>query len=207
MFWLRSPKVGRIEMHGLVNKALETFISKTYGLEKWEKIARLSGLDDLYFEAMMIYDSAITPRVIDAACIILGSERSDFLHSLGIFLVSHPSCQRVRRLLRFGGVDYVDFLYSLDDLRDRARLAVSDLILPRLELREHTSVQFSLTIHTPQAGYGHVIAGLLTAMADDYGALVMLEHGGRSMEVETIAIVLLDAQFATGNSFDLGARA
>lgn len=194
-------------MHGLINKAIEAFVSDTYGSAAWKKVTFRAELVDLHFEAMMIYDPAITPQVVDAAVEVLGAERTDFLQNLGIYLVSHPSAQGIRRLLRFGGVDFIDFLYSLDDLRDRARLAVAELDLPALELREHTTSQFSLTIRSDLEGFGHVMVGLLTAMADDYGALVMLEHGGRNGNVETIAIALLEAAFAEGNDFNLGMRA
>ena len=194
-------------MHGLMNKALEAFVRDTYGGELWLSIAKLAELADPTFEAMMLYDSAITPRVIRSATQVLKIDSADFLQSLGTYLVSQPSQQSVRRLLRFGGVDFVDFLYSLDDLQDRARLAVADLHLPHLELREHTINQFSLTIRSEIAGFGHVLIGLLTAMADDYGALVMLEFGGREANVETIAIALLEASFAEGNRFELGATA
>lgn len=194
-------------MHGLVNKAIEGFVIDTYGEEAWRAIAQASELDDPHFEAMMVYDSEITPRVINCACQVLRADPADFLQNLGTYLVSQPSQQAVRRLLRFGGVDFVDFLHSLDDLNDRARLAVADLNLPRLELREHTSNQFSLLVRSDLAGFGHVFVGLLTAMADDYGALVMLEYGGRQERVETIAIALLETAFAEGNSFELGARA
>ncbi|MEN8893176.1 heme NO-binding domain-containing protein [Planktotalea arctica] len=193
-------------MHGLVNKAIEAFVIDTYGAQPWRVIAQMCELDDPHFEAMMSYEGDITSRVIDCATRVLKADRSDFLQNLGTYLVSQPSQQAVRRLLRFGGVDFVDFLYSLDDLRDRARLAVSDLHLPRLELREHTSNQFSLTVRSKLDGFGHVLVGLLTAMADDYGALVMLDYGGRRGEVETVAIALLERSFAEGNSFELGAR-
>lgn len=192
-------------MHGLANKAIEAFVTETYGLPVWKQVASLAKLDDLHFEAMMLYRPEITPRIIDSAALVLNADRADLLQNLGIYLVSQSSGQSVRRLLRFGGVNFVDFLYSLDDLHDRALLAVSDLELPVLELREHTASQFSLTIRSPLAGYGHVFIGLLTAMADDYGALVMLEHGGRRAGVETIAIALLETAFAAGNQFTLGA--
>ncbi len=194
-------------MHGLINKAIEAFVKDTYGGDAWRIIAQNADLDDPWFEAMMVYDTQITPRVVECATQVLNIERIDFLQNLGTYLVSQPSQQAVRRLLRFGGVDFVDFLYSLDDLHDRARLAVPDLFLPRLELREHTVNQFSLTVRSDLDGFGHVLIGLLTAMADDYGALVMLEHGGRQGHVETIAIALLEHAFAAGNSFELGARA
>ena len=191
-------------MHGLINKAVETFVRASYGADIWRQVAVRADLAEPSFEAMLVYEAEITTRIVDASVDVLGADRTDFLQNLGNFLVTHSSGQRVRRLLRFGGVTFIDFLYSLDDLRDRARLAVADIDLPELELREHTSKQFSLTIKTPLDGFGHVIAGLLTAMADDYGALVMLEHGGRSGNIETIAIVLLETSFAEGNTFDLG---
>ncbi len=109
--------------------------------------------------------------------------------------------------MRFSGVDFLDFLESLDDLPGRARLAVSDLDLPQLELREHSAEQFSLTCKGGIPGTGHLFAGVLRAMADDYGALVFLEHLGEGDGVETVAINLLEAEFAEGKGFDLGARA
>lgn len=193
-------------MHGLVNKAIEAFVRDTYGDAEWNRVASMAQLMDVSFEAMMVYDEAITPEIVNCAIAVLKANRTDFLQNLGTYLVSHPSAQNVRRLLRFGGVDFVEFLYSLDDLRDRAKLAVADLDLPQLELREFTAHQFSLTIRSGLDGFGHVMVGLLTAMADDYGSLVMIEHGGRKGTSETVAIALLDAAFTAGNHFELGVR-
>ena len=194
-------------MHGLINKSIEAFVKDTYGDDAWRAIGAKADLEDPSFEAMMVYDTPITTRIVVCATEVLNVDCADFLQNLGTYLVSQPTQQAVRRLLRFGGVDFVDFLYSLDDLHDRARLAVPDLFLPNLELREHTVNQFSLTVRSDFLSFGHVLIGLLTAMADDYGALVMLEYGGSQEGVETIAIALLESAFAAGNRFELGARA
>ncbi len=124
---------------------------------------------------MMVFDTPITIRIVACATKVLNVGRADLLQNPGTYLVSQPTQQAVRRLLRFGGVDFV---YFLDDLHDRARLAVPDLFLPKLELRKRTVNQFSLTIRSDLLGFGRVLIGLLTAMADDHGALVMLEYGG-----------------------------
>ena len=42
-------------------------------------------------------------------------------------------------------------------------------------------------------------------MADDYGALVMLDHRGRNDGREVISIALVDTAFAKGRAFALGA--
>lgn len=125
------------------------------------------------------------------------------MEDLGTYLLSHLNTEILRRLLRFGGDTFIEFLHLLDELPDRARLAVSDLVLPELDLRDQTATQYSLACRSPIVGSGHVFIGILRAMADGYGALVMLEHLGASQGVETISISLVASKFATGWRFDL----
>lgn len=193
-------------MHGLINRSVQSYVRDTRGDEAWQKVAKEAELDFEQFEAMMMYEDALTPRILNAASKVLGRPREDILEDMGTYLVSHPECEAVRRLLRFGGVDFEDFLHSLDDLPDRARLAVPDLDLPRLELREHAARKFSLVCETPIEGYGHVLMGILRVMADDYGALALLDHTGAGGGRETVSITLVDLDFAEGRDFELGAR-
>ena len=194
-------------MHGLINRAIQCFVTDVYGPDKWLEATRNAGLEFIEFEAMMVYDEAITPRLLDAIAQVLERPRAEMMEDLGTYLVSHPTVEALRRLLRFGGVDFVEFLQSLDDLPDRARLAVSDLRIPRLELREHTPNHFSLICDCPVSGYGHVMMGILRTMADDYGALALLEHHGGGYGTEVISVSLIKTEFAEGRVFDLGARA
>ncbi|MEL7166880.1 MAG: heme NO-binding domain-containing protein [Pseudomonadota bacterium] len=194
-------------MHGLINRAIQCFVTDTYGADSWNAVAREADLDFVEFEAMLLYDDALTPRVLDAAATFLHRPRAEVMEDLGTYLVSHPTVEALRRLLRFGGVTFVEFLHSLDDLPDRARLAVSDLNLPRIELREHTASCFSLFCDSQIEGYGHVMMGVLRAMADDYGALAVLEHSGGQAGTEVISISLIETEFAEGRIFELGARA
>ncbi len=194
-------------MHGLVNKALQSFVCNSYGQARWIRITEAAQLGFIEFEAMLVYDDATSHRLLGEICRELGRPPEEVLEDLGTYLVSNPRTEALRRLLRFGGVSYLEFLHSLDDLPDRARLAVSDLSLPALELHEHTQGRFTLTCHPGLPGYAHVMMGVLRAMADDYGALVMLEHEGQSSEGEVIAITLIESAFAEGRSFELGARA
>lgn len=193
-------------MHGLINRSIQSYVSDTHGAAIWGQVVQAAELDAPSFEAMMIYEDALTTRVLDAAGQILRRSREDIMEDIGTYLVTHHGFEAVRRLLRFGGVDFGDFLHSLDDLPDRARLAVPDLDLPRLELREHALGQFSLMCDSPIAGFGHVMMGVLRVMADDYGALALLEHTGAGAGVETLSITLVEADFAEGREFALGAR-
>lgn len=194
-------------MHGLINKAIQSFAVTTYGQARWRGATRAAGLDNPDFEAMLRYDDGQSVAVLDALCRDLGRRRAEVLEDMGTYLVSHPNTEALRRLLRFGGVTYVDFLHSLDDLPDRVRLAVSDLHLPSLELREHAADRFTLTCDAGLPGYGSVLAGVLRAMADDYGALVTLDHRAGQDGAGVIGITLVESEFAEGRRFDLGARA
>jgi len=109
----------------------------------------------------------------------------------------------LRRLLRFGGVDFPDFLQSMEDMKGRGHLALPDLDLPDLDLIDVAPGQFLLRCRFPVPGAGHVVMGLLRAMADDYGALVLLDHRETGPEGEVIAINLAEARFAEGRRFDL----
>lgn len=193
-------------MHGLINRSIQSYVCNSHGVQTWSEVAAKADLKFGEFEAMLTYDDALTPRVLDTLASVLERPRDEIMEDIGTYLVSHPDFEAVRRLLRFGGVNFEDFLHSLDDLADRARLAVSDLNLPELRLLEQRDGMFCLECESPVAGYGHVMMGILRVMADDYGALALLEHDGTQEGVETVSISLVATDFSEGRRFELGAR-
>lgn len=193
-------------MHGLINRTIQCFTQDTYGEPSWLAVAEAAGLGITDFEAMLTYDDASTGALLKALARTLDAPQEAVLEDIGTYLVSHEQAEGVRRLLRFGGVDFIEFLHSLDDLPGRARLAVPELVLPNLELREHSVDRFSLTVEGPMRGFGAVLVGVLRAMADDYGALVFLEHPSNGSGAEIVEIQVIETAFAEGRGFDLGAR-
>lgn len=192
-------------MHGLINRTIQNFISDNFGVAVWKQVARRVGMDDEEFEPMLTYEYRLTSDVIDAMSDVLGRPKSELLEDLGAYLVSNPSQEGVRRLLRFGGVGFEDFLYSLDDLHDRAKLAVPNLDLPVMEIDQVEQGHFTLVCRGPMPGFGNVMTGVLRVIADDYGALVLLDNSCSSDGCEKICIKLVDRDFAEGRGFELGA--
>lgn len=191
-------------MHGLINRSIQCFLRDTYGAATWGRVGREAGLGFDSFEPMLTYDAALTDAVVAAAAKLLNRPRETVLEDLGTYLVSHPSTEALRRLLRFGGVSFYDFLHSLEDMPERGRMALPDLDLPNLHLTELASGDYKLTVTAPLPGAGHVMVGLLRAMADDYGALVLLDHLGGDAEAEVVGIQLLDHRHSKGRQFHLG---
>ena len=193
-------------MHGLINRAVQAFVITTYGDKRWMEIMDESGLGFTEFEAMLVYPEDQSTRMLRAVETKVERPLDEILEDVGTFLVSNPQVEALRRLLRFGGVNYVDFLHSLDDLPDRARLAVSDLHLPGLELIEQAPGQFQLLCQPGVLGYAQVMTGVLRAMADDYGALVILDITGKQDGSDVISITLVESEFSEGRAFELGAH-
>lgn len=155
---------------------------------------------------MLTYEDQQTWDLLDTVGAMLARQRDEVLEDLGTYLVSHPNSESVRRLLRFGGDRFGEFLITLDDLPERVRLAVADLNFPYLELDEDGPDCYRLVVIAPQPGWGHVLVGVLRAMADDYGDLVILDHAGRDGAAETIRITVIEQAFSEGRSFDLAAN-
>lgn len=191
-------------MNGLINRAIQCFLRDGWGGAAWADTARAAGAPVSGFEPLLDYDPGLTGRLLAAAAARLDRDPDCLLEDLGTYLVSHPSRAGVRRLLRFGGPDFREFLLSLEDLPARVRLALPDLVLPSMQVRQEGTV-WHLRLGPGLPGMAAVAIGLLRAMADDYGALVLL---GAAAEAEDgsaeVTVRLLDEGFAMGRDFVLG---
>ena len=203
-------------MHGLVNKAFQSFLTDTFGQPIWHAVLHRAGLWDLIgaegFDPLHRYDLEVSEAILSAAMAELGRPADQLLEDLGTYLVSNPRTERLRRLLRFGGLTFTDFLGSLDDLQGRARLAVPDLDLPRITLQRLGAERHVLTCHDCPRGFSSVMLGLLRTLADDYGALAVVEPveaavsepgGLRPVRDERLTIDLHDPAFHAGRRFEL----
>ncbi len=194
-------------MHGLILRTVQRFVTDLYGPPRWQAVIKKAALDFDDFEAMLEYDEPVATALFNGLEASFEQPMDELLEDLGTYLVAHPSNETVRRLLRFSGVSFDDFLFAIDDLPERVRMAIPDLNLPHLDLRAYASGTFSLSAYDAMPGFGHVLVGLLRTMADDYGALVMVDYAGRTQGCESLEIRLLETTFADGRSFDLASAA
>lgn len=190
-------------MHGLINRAVQCFLRDTAGEDAWQAVAGAAALPVAGFEAVFVYDDVLTERMLAAASAYLDKPEATLLEDIGIYLVSHRNMGALRRLLRFGGENFTEFLQTADDVPRRARLAVPDLDLPSLEVEERGGGDFLVTLRWHRPGFGHVLAGMLRTLADDYGALALLEHDGCRGGVEHLQVQVLQEAFNRARPFAL----
>ncbi|MGL4236416.1 heme NO-binding domain-containing protein [Tabrizicola sp.] len=186
-------------MDALLLRALQGYVLDTFGIASWQEVCRKAELKVETFEPMLRYDPGTADRIAESVADVLGRPVEAIWEDVGTYLVTNPEREGVRRLLRFGGMSYADFLYSLEELPGRARLAMPDLDLPEVTLDEVGPDRFELHCQSHLRGTQRVLVGLLTAMADDYGALCLIEPGVR----DCTTISVLDSRHAKARRFDL----
>ncbi len=107
-------------MHGMINRALQGFLVATHGEEMWAEVRNLADLRFDEFESMLHYEDEVTVTCFNAATQLMHQQPEALLEDLGTFLVTHPVLDPVRRLLRFGGASFAEFVMSLEELEDRS---------------------------------------------------------------------------------------
>lgn len=161
-------------MLGLINKAIENFAIDTYGKAFWNSFTRRHLNGEFTFEPLLEYENALTFRLIDWLVEARSKTSADIMEDIGTFLVSARNGEALRRLLRFGGANFVEFIFSLDELNERSEIALKDLNLPQLSVERINQNSVSVRVDQSWPGFEHVMAGILRSLADDYGALVFI---------------------------------
>ena len=186
-------------MDALMLRFLQGYIRDTFSPVVWQAVCRRAGLTVETFEPMLRYAPGTADQVADHAAAVLGRSVEAIWEDMGIHLVTSPGHEGVRRLLRFGGIGFGDFMHSLEEMPGRARLAMPDLDLPEMHLHEISPDRFELRCISHLSGTRRVLVGLLTAMADDYGTLCLIE----TPTADSISVRILDNAHAKARRFDL----
>ncbi|WP_224815533.1 heme NO-binding domain-containing protein [Hasllibacter sp. MH4015] len=191
-------------MHGMINRALQGFLVATYGDDVWAEVRSIADLPFDDFETMLTYDDSYTMACFTAATQVTHQPPTALLEDLGTFLITHPPLGQLRRLLRFGGATFREFILSLDELADRGRMAMPQLEMPEIVVTPLGPHRYRLAARWKMPGIGPILFGAMRAMADDYGALATLRLAGVTDGEERLEIEVHDLHHAAGRHFQLG---
>lgn len=184
-------------MHGLINRSIEGFLRDTYGDVFWADVAEASGIDARGFQTVRQYPDSVSYALINNAALRLDKPEVELLEDLGAWLTQF---EPVRRLLRFSGRDFVDFLYALEELQGRAHMVLPDLGMPRIKVEACSDDELRVLMPDCFNEWRSVMAGVIRSMADDYGALGLI-----AVEGQAVAVQVSHEAFSEGRRFELGA--
>ncbi len=182
-------------MHGLVNRSIEGFLRSAYGPEVWQAVANTAGVDPEGFLTWTPAADEVTTAMLRATAQRLRKSAGECLEDIGAWLTRQ---EEIRRLLRFSGSDYPEFLESLRELPGRIALVIPDMVIPALTVTCESEGSYVIYPNWRMPGFLRVTAGVIRGMADDYGALALISvQAGRI----TIDVALND--FAAQRCFSL----
>lgn len=191
-------------MHGLVNKAIECFLRDTYGDGVWTDVSDAAGFDAGTFEAMLCYEDELTDALIGSASDRLDKPADELLEDLGTYIITNGRYEPLRRLMRFSGETFEEFLLSVDELPERTRLALPDLRLAPISVTPDGPNRFEICCGPGIPGFGSVLSGVIRAMADDYGSLVTLSKRAATADgAACLHVTLHEVRHSEGRSFVL----
>ncbi len=167
-------------MHDLVSRAIEKFLT--------EQSVSLDSQSGTLPPGPLLHEAA---RNLDKPI-------DELVEDLGAWLVRQ---EEIWRLLRFCGRDFLDFLLRLEELPDRIRLITDDVDIPEIGLSRSDDGLIWVTFSDGPPIWTSLLAGLLRAMADDYGTLCVIFR-----QDEGLCVDVSDSAFAAARTFHLSAK-
>lgn len=168
-------------MHGLISRSFELFLRDCYGDRIWERAARQAKVDPRGIFLLQKSPDKVSETLIEEAAAILRQEKGELVEDLGGWLTQR---EPIRRLLRFSGRDFSEFVESLGEFPRRAQMVIQSLKVPRVVVTMPTAQSYEVTIDGGSDIWPMLLAGVLRGMADDYGALAVITVQGRRLAVD-----------------------
>lgn len=187
-------------MHGLIHRSIEAFLRDSHGDSFWHRICQAAGHDTAGVMPTYLYPDELTHGLISCAAAELGITNVELVEDIGAWLALF---EPVRRLLRFGGAGFADFLLSLEEMPDRVEMVAPGIGVPHLSVVARSVGLFEIRAKSTTPLWLAMLSGLLRAMADDYGALVLIEVEQGVHHMPVLKVNLLAAEFARAREFSL----
>lgn len=177
-------------MHWLIRRSVETFLRDIYGDVIWQSLWRSSdSVADFWSNEWhgrnMIADAARH----------LHKPMEDLLDDLGAWIARQ---EHTRRLLRFSGRSFGEFLENLELLPDRVHMVVPDLDIPPMQIISTGDDFLQIALDEGHEEWVFVVAGLIRVMADDYGVLGLFY-----VQDGMVCVRVCDGSFGVKRSFKL----
>lgn len=171
-------------MYGLVNKAIQDLVVKNYGLEKWNEIREMAGMEDERFVSLKSYPDNLTYKLVGAASSVLGADANQVLEAFGEHWVLYTAKEGYGDMLDFTGSTLPEFLNNLNILHLRVKNMMPHLEPPRFESRQISDNELELFYYSNREGLSHMVIGLLNGLGKRFGLKISVTHSKTKQSFE-----------------------
>ena len=159
-------------MYGLVNKAIEDMVCKSFGEEVWETIKQKAEIDVEGFISMEAYPDDVTHRLVRAASVVLEMSSQEILQAFGEYWVVYTATEGYGQMLDMAGDNVPEFLENLDNLHTRVGLSFPKLKPPSFQCTHVQSESLNVHYHSTREGLAPMVVGLLKGVGKRFNTEV-----------------------------------
>lgn len=162
-------------MYGLVNNAIQSFVTEQHGTAVWNQVRARASVRETEFVSMQTYPDDLTYALVGAAHVELGVEVDAFLESLGEYWITYAAEKGHGGMLDRAGRTFVEVLQNLDAMHARIALTFPELKTPSFRVRSATEHSLDLHYYSPRQGLLPFVRGLLFGLAKRFATQIELE--------------------------------
>lgn len=156
-------------MYGLVNQAVQDYLSNAVGAETWERVRVKAGFQESSFVPLQQYPDALTFELVGAACEITGRQAGDLVEAIGAHWVEFTARKGYGSLLDQLGATFTDALANLDAMHVRVALMMPHLEPPSFRVSQRRERGLTLTYSSRRNGLAPLVVGLVKGLGRKYG--------------------------------------
>ena len=170
-------------MYGLVNKAIQDFVTREHGVDAWDRIRTAAEVNVVEFVSMCPYPDGLTYRLVGAAAKELGTSGDAVLEALGEHWIRFSAEEGYGELLHMWGTDLETFLGHMNDLHARISMVFPDLRPPRIRCGRSDEGRLLVHYESEREGLAPFVRGLLRGLGKRFEQPVQVERdAGRSAD-------------------------
>ncbi|NUM81187.1 heme NO-binding domain-containing protein [bacterium] len=153
-------------MYGMVNNAIETWLTEKYGAVRWQLIKEHSKIEIGKFENMAQYPDGDSVALLLSASSILNKDLTMILEEVGEYWIEYALRSEYAVILKSvaAGKTFTQVLESLDRLHVRVGKSFVNLQPPSFWCSEQTANTVILHYSSKRDGLSHFVIGLVKGL-------------------------------------------
>lgn len=151
-------------MYGLVNKAVQGFVTSSFGQETWERIRQEAGVQEVAFVGMNPYPDEVTYNLVGAGSKVLGLPAEQILEAFGIYYMTFSAKEGYGPMLKMMGDNLPEFLHNLNPMHERLKLTFPKLKPPLITVTDETPNSLHVHYHSDRPALAPFVVGLLKGL-------------------------------------------
>lgn len=157
-------------MYGLLNQALQAYVTDTFGVAKWQEIAPGLGA----FDKLSPYPDDLTVNLVTRTAAVLHTTPDAVLAAFGEYWVKYTDEQGYKLLFDIAGPSLKHFLMSLNALHDRVQQSFPKLKPPTFKTEEFDSNTLILRYFSDRQGLCPIVPGILRGLSKRFDTPIVI---------------------------------